>query len=79
MAMTGSGLKNAIIAALDALSDEDKKDRGKAHLAYCNALVAYIQANAVVNTTVAVASVSLVTPGGSASGPGAGTGVGTVL
>jgi len=42
------------------------------------ALFTHIAANAVVSTTVAVTSVSGVTPGGGISGPGAGTGTGTV-
>lgn len=38
-----------------------------------------INDNAVVSTSVAVASVSGVTPGGGTSGPGTGTGTGNVL
>jgi hypothetical protein len=41
--------------------------------ALCAALVAHIQANAVVSGPVTVTSVSGVTPGGGVSGPGAGT------
>ncbi len=41
--------------------------------ALCDALVLHIQTFAVVSGPVVVASVSGVTPGGGASGPGAGT------
>ena len=44
----------------------------------CDEVISHIVANAVVNTTVAVASVSGVTTGPSVSGPGTGTGTGTV-
>ncbi len=41
-------------------------------------IIKHIIANAVINTTVIVTSVSGVTAGGGVSGPGTGTGVGTV-
>lgn len=41
-------------------------------------VIAHIQANAAVATTVAVTSVSGVTAGAASSGPGAGSGTGTV-
>lgn len=41
-------------------------------------VIAHIQANAVITTSVAVGSVTLVAPGVGASGPGTGIGTGTV-
>lgn len=41
-------------------------------------LITYIQTNAVITTTVAVTNVSGVVTGPSVSGPGAGTGAGTI-
>lgn len=77
MAMTGSGMAAAVIAAVDA---EDPRQPGETMAQYRlrietargDAIVAYIAANAVV--TVVVTSVSGVTPGVGASGAGTGTG-----
>jgi len=44
----------------------------------CRAIYSALKTDAVVGTTVTVASVSGVTPGGGVSGPGAGTGTGTL-
>lgn len=69
MALNGDTLGDAMKAAVDALSDEDKADRVEVFRAMGAAIVAHIQAAAVVTVT----SVSGVTTGGGVSGPGAGT------
>lgn len=69
MAMSGSVLGAAIKTAIDNLSDADKTNRDKLFEAMGVAIVAHIIANA----EVAVASVTLVTAGLAASGPGTGT------
>lgn len=69
MAMTGSGMANAVTTAIAGMDPADKSDHAEMWLVICNAIVAYIQANAVV----AVTSVSGVTAGAGVSGPGTGT------
>lgn len=78
MAMNSVNMATEILAAIDTLSDDDKKDRSKVWQKITGAIIAHIQTNAVINTNVAVTSVSLVTPGVGASGPGTGTGTGTI-
>jgi hypothetical protein len=74
-----AALKGRITAALgaaEATIGADKLD------GFADALVAWIGVDVLptltVTTTVSVASVSGVTTGGGVSGPGAGTGAGTV-
>lgn len=67
MAMNGDTLGAAMKAAVDAVSD--KTDRDALFKAIGGAIVAHIQGNAQVNVT----SVSGVTAGSAASGPGTGT------
>lgn len=69
MALDGDALGLAMKAAVDSLSDADKRDRTKVFKAMGGAIVTYL----VANTVVAVVSVSGVTPGGGLSGPGSGT------
>lgn len=70
MAMNGDALGDAMKAAVDAaVSGGGEVDRQAMFRALGTAIVTYITANAVV----VVASVSGVTTGVSASGPGAGT------
>lgn len=69
MALVGDDLGLAMKAAVDALSDADKRDRTKVFKAMGNAITTYL----VAHTQVAVVSVSGVTPGGGVSGPGTGT------
>ncbi len=76
MALDGDRLGNSILAAIDAVGD--KTDRAALFRALGNAIVAEIKTNAQVTTTVAVASVSGVTAGPAASGPGTGSGTGNV-
>lgn len=78
MALSGDVLGDAIKAAVDAQAGVDPTDRTALFRAIGGAIVTHITASAVVNTTLAVASVTLVTPGVGSSGPGTGTGVGTV-
>lgn len=85
MALVGTALGDTVLAAIDALNpnagdipaDVQTQRRALWH-AIGTAVVTYIQANAVVTSTVAVASVSGVTVGAGASGPGTGTATGTV-
>lgn len=76
MAMNGTTLKaeikNAVQSANPAYAVNIGDDMDWMWEAIASAVVSHIQANALV--TVTVASVSGVTPGGSASGPGTGTG-----
>lgn len=67
MAMNGDTLGLAIKAAVDGVTN--KTDRDALFKAIGGAIVAHIQANAVV----AVTSVSGVTAGAGVSGPGTGT------
>lgn len=71
MSMTGSGLSAVIKSEMETQfgAPDDPSKLQKFCDAMGDAIVEYIQANAVVN----VASVSGVTPGGSNSGPGSGT------
>lgn len=59
----------AIKAAVDALTEEQARDREVVFKAMGTAIADYITTNAVVNVT----NVSGVTTGGSVSGPGTGT------
>lgn len=76
MALTGTGnaLGAAMKNAVDALSEADKRNRLKVFEAMGTAIIAHFIANGAGAITVAVTSVSGVTTGGSASGPGTGTG-----
>lgn len=67
MALNATTLGAAMKSAVDGVTD--KTNRDAIFLALATAIVAHIQANAVV----VVASVSGVTTGGGVSGPGAGT------
>mgnify|MGYP000063482536 CR=1 FL=1 len=80
MAMTGSGLAAARKAKLEGQfgSPDDQALFDSWLLKDSEAIVEYIQGNAVVTSSVAVASVSGVTPGGGSSGSGTGTATGTV-
>jgi hypothetical protein len=69
MAMSGSTMGAAVASAIQGLSEPQKQNVTLVWQTICAEIVAHIQANA----QVAVASVSGVTPGGGASGPGTGT------
>lgn len=69
MAMTGAGLKAAIKAVVNPPASFDDTQLNL----ICQAIVQYIQNNAVVSGSISVTSVSGVTTGLSASGPGTGT------
>ena len=69
MALNGDALGLAIKSAVDALTVEQAADREELFKAMGNAIVTYITTNA----QVVVASVSGVTAGVAASGPGTGT------
>ncbi len=71
MAMNGDLLGLAMKAAIDGVGD--KTDRNALFKALGGAIVAHIEANAVVSGPVTVTSVSGVTAGPGASGPGTGT------
>ncbi len=66
MPMNGAQLAGEV---LRAIGGEPTPDRVRAFTAMCEAIVAHIQANAVVT----VPSVTGVLPGGGVSGPGTGT------
>ena len=70
-------MSSAIKSAIQGLSEETR-DFDEMWDAIGDAIVTYIQSNAVVSTSVAVTSVSGVTTGVGASGPGTGTGSGTI-
>lgn len=72
MAMTGSAMSSAVRAAIAGLTAEQKTDHTIMWDTICEAIVTYIQTNAVVAVTVE--SVSGVTTGIGVSGPGVGTG-----
>ncbi len=76
MALNGNQLGDAILSAITAAVQTtpaaSAQQREAIWRAVGSAIVAHIQTNATV--TVNVASVSGVTPGGGASGPGTGTG-----
>ena len=82
MAMTSSGMSAVMFAALNAEFGVATGDliayRQRTCDALSSAIVTYIKANATVATSVTVASVSGVTTGVGVSGPGAGTGAGTI-
>ena len=78
MAMNSDAMGAAVAAAVDALSEAEKKDLPTVWKTICGEIVDHITANAAVATTVTVASVSGVTTGPGVSGPGAGTGTGGV-
>lgn len=82
MAMNGDILGDAILAAVDAAvaanAEVGSSQRQAIFRGIGNAIVQHIQGNAQVTTTVAVASVGGVTPGGGTSGPGTGTGTGSI-
>ncbi len=74
----GDAIANAIIAAEPGFSAEEETDLKDKWKIIAKEIVDEIINNAVVSTNVAVASVSAVTPGAGVSGPGAGTGAGTI-
>jgi len=78
MAMNASVMASAVTAAIATLSDEDKSDHSKVWEKICGAIITHIQSNAVITTNVTVTSVSAVQPGAGVSGPGAGSGSGTI-
>ncbi len=83
MAMVGNTLGSEIVTALIATDYAQDDGTGNTEMtaiwqAVGSAIVAHITTNAVIATTVAVASVTLVTVGTGVSGPGAGTGTGTI-
>lgn len=69
MAMSGNVLGDAMMAAVDALTLPDKRDRQKVFRAMAAAIVTHISSMGVVTVT----SVSGVTTGAGVSGPGVGT------
>jgi hypothetical protein len=76
MAMDGNVLGALMMSKIDALTDVQKANRASVFAELGAAVVEHIQAFAQVSgIVVTVASVSLVTPGVGASGPGTGTGV----
>lgn len=91
MPMNGELLGTEIIAAMnlvnvgivegdsqESIESKSQSYRSQLWKAIAGAIVLHIQTNAVVQSTVAVASVSGVTTGPGASGPGTGTASGTV-
>jgi hypothetical protein len=78
MALNGNVLGDLMVAYVDALSVEEKRDRVEVFRAMGRAIVDHIVSSAVVNSNVFVASVTGVTAGAQVSGPGAGTAVGTI-
>lgn len=81
--MTAASMRGRIKTAMDALGDPAEFPNPQAYAtaameAMCAGIIQEIQLNAVVTATVAVPSVSGVTPGGGISGPGTGTATGTV-
>ena len=80
MPMNGDLLGQQMLAALDAAvaahpKASDPQQRAAIWQGIGNAIVTHLQTFMVVNSIVTVASVSLVTPGVAASGPGTGTAV----
>ena len=69
MAMSGVNLGAAIKAAIDTLTGDDRYDRDDLFRKMGEAIVTYITSNAIVTVT----SVSGVTTGVGASGPGTGS------
>jgi hypothetical protein len=81
MAMDSTVLAAALkakVLAKNPAFEEVGNDMDWLFEAVAEGVVEHIQTFATVGTTVAVASVSAVTPGPSASGPGTGTGTGTI-
>lgn len=76
--LLGSEIESAIDQAISSNQEAGDAQRTALWAAIGRAIVMHIQTNAIVTTTVTVASVTLVTPGTGASGPGAGSGTGTV-
>jgi hypothetical protein len=81
MAMSGSQLFSEVRSAIEGVTGATMEDATSQALwlAICNAIIAHIQSNAEVATSVTVTSVSGVTSGTSTSGPGTGSGSGTIL
>lgn len=77
MALTAAGLSAAIKAELDARAPAEDAEGGASGSAwrkeFADALAAAIVDHIKANAQVTVTSVSGVTPGGGASGPGTGT------
>lgn len=84
MAMDKTSMKNKCKAAIQAIANFPEKGVSPVFIddrvleALCQGIIEEIQQNAVVSSAVSVASVTMVTPGLSSSGPGTGTAVGTV-
>lgn len=76
MALSPSVLGPLMQAKVDALSDEQKRDRAAVFHALAEAFCEHVTAAAVVTVTV-VTTTPGVTPGPSAA-PGTGTGTGTI-
>lgn len=70
LAGTGATLGSLIKSNIDALTDEQKKDRDELFRAMGEAIIAHILANGT--GAVAVVSVAGVTTGAGTSGPGTG-------
>lgn len=77
MALNASTTASAIVSALGLTGAEATAATAK-WTTILSALFTRIAADAVVTASVAVVSVSGVTPGGGVSGPGAGTATGTI-
>lgn len=78
MALNGDALGQAVLSKIAALSPEQKQNTEAVWKAIGNGIVDYFKANAQVNSTVNVASVSGVQTGTGVSGPGTGTATGTI-
>ena len=81
MAMNATTLKATIKTKIKAKPGYSKLDDGAMSTiidVMIEEIIAHIQNNAVVSTTVAVTSVGGVTTGAGVSGPGTGTGAGGV-
>lgn len=76
MPMSAEVLGPLLKGNIDALTDEQKKDRSAVFEAMAAAIITHIQSAGIVNVTV-VGTATGVTSGG-ASAPVAGTGTGTV-
>jgi len=81
--MTAASMANRIQSAIDGIGDPSEFPSPRAYAeacmqALCAGIILEIQTNAQVMTTVTVASVSGVVTGPGVSGPGAGTGIGTI-
>ncbi len=76
----GNGMADAVIAIMgaDAPGSADEAQFRILMKALADEIIKEFVNNAVVNTALTVASVTLVTPGVGVSGPGTGTGTGTV-